>query len=106
MKSAYFQGTPVCSGSGKKNACGGTITIKLNDGRKMIFCHMSEIFVKSGDSLSPGRIIGITGGARGQKGRGCSTGAHLHTGMKIDGKFVDPHPYVGIDYKFLENTFA
>ena len=102
VRSAHFEGTPKCRGKGKKNACGGTITIKVGDGRRMIFCHMSEIFVKKGEELSPGRILGVTGGARGQKGRGCSTGAHLHTGMKLNGGFKDPHGYEGKDYKFLK----
>ena len=102
VRSAHFEGTPKCSGRGKKNACGGTITIKVGDGRIMIFCHMSEIFVKKDEKLYPGRILGLTGGARGQKGRGCSTGPHLHTGMKVNGRYNDPHGYEGKDYKFLK----
>lgn len=88
---------------GKKDRCGGTITVKTEDGRKMIFCHMSEIFVDKGEKINPGRILGVTGGSKGQKGAGHSTGAHLHTGMKVGRKFTDPHDYVGKDYKLLRD---
>ena len=88
---------------GKKDKCGGTIAVKTADGRKMIFCHMSEIFVDKGEKINPGRILGVTGGAKGQKGAGHSTGSHLHTGMRVGIKPDDPHGYEGKDYKLLRD---
>lgn len=48
--------------------------------------HMSRIDVKKGDVVKAGTVIGLSGGARGTKGAGTSTGAHLHIGWYAKGK--------------------
>jgi len=93
----------VKTASFNNDNCGGTITIELEDeNRVAIFCHMSEIYVKSGESINPGKIIGVTGGKKNQKGAGHSTGSHLHYGMKRDGVFIDPEDYYKKDLKLIK----
>jgi murein DD-endopeptidase MepM/ murein hydrolase activator NlpD len=93
----------VRTASFNNDNCGGTITIEVEDeNRVAIFCHMSEIYVKSGESINPGKIIGVTGGKKNQKGAGHSTGSHLHYGMKRDGVFIDPEDYYKKDLKLIK----
>ncbi len=49
--------------------------------------HMSRINVKEGDIVKPGDVIGAVGAT------GASTGPHLHWGLYVDGKSVDPAPW-------------
>lgn len=53
--------------------------------------HMSEIFVRNGQTVTAGEIIGLTGGARGTVGAGNSTGAHLHWELRTDASFNPPN---------------
>jgi hypothetical protein len=93
----------VRTASFNNDNCGGTITIEVEDeNRVAIFCHMSEIYVKSGESINPGKIIGVTGGKKNQKGAGHSTGSHLHYGMKRGGVFIDPEDYYKKDLKLIK----
>lgn len=39
-------------------------------------------------------MIGISGGASGDKGKGSSSGAHLHFELYKDGNHLDPKEYV------------
>ncbi|WP_226085627.1 M23 family metallopeptidase [Mesobacillus sp. S13] len=68
---------------GSQNIGKGVI-LRLADGREAIYGHMSDIKVKSGQTLHEGDIIGLSGNT------GHSTGPHLHFGMKDNGQFVDP----------------
>lgn len=93
----------VKTASFNNDNCGGTITIEIEDeNRVAIFCHMSEIYVKSGESINPGKIIGVTGGKKNQKGAGHSTGSHLHYGMKRNGGYIDPEDYYKEDLKLIK----
>ena len=87
------------------DSCGGTITIvPKGEDRSAIFCHMSKIYVKKGEEIEAGTVIGVTGGGAGQKGKGHSTGHHLHFGMKdkaSGGKFIDPNDYID-DFKLIK----
>jgi murein DD-endopeptidase MepM/ murein hydrolase activator NlpD len=102
----YMKKGKVKYASFDNNSCGGTITI-VPDGedRKAIFCHMSEIYVSTGEPIKSGTIIGVSGGGKGQKGAGHSTGHHLHFGMKNrsdGGKFIDPNDYID-DIKIIRD---
>ena len=101
----YMKKGKVKYASFDNNSCGGTITI-VPDGedRKAIFCHMSEIYVSTGENIEAETIIGVSGGGKGQKGAGHSTGHHLHVGMKdkaSGGKFIDPNDYID-DFKLIK----
>jgi murein DD-endopeptidase MepM/ murein hydrolase activator NlpD len=51
--------------------------------------HLSVIKVQKGDGVTGGSIIGNEGTT------GQSTGPHLHLEVRIDGRDVDPMPYLG-----------
>jgi murein DD-endopeptidase MepM/ murein hydrolase activator NlpD len=69
---------------------GNGIKIQNPDGSELIYGHLSEVFVKEGQHVHIGEIIGKTGSS------GHSTGFHLHLGEKIHGQFVDPTSYVDV----------
>lgn len=79
----------------KNDACGGTIYIDHGNGYKTRYCHCKQINVSKGDTVSKGDIIGLTGGAKGDPGRGRSDGAHLHFEVYKDGKTVNPMEHLG-----------
>lgn len=99
---AVIVGTPVMSvESGevrsagfKNNSCGGTIIIKHDDGYRSSYCHMSKINVNKGDRVEKGDVVGLSGGKGGQKGAGNSKGPHLHFGLKLNGRWVDPEDHI------------
>ncbi len=79
----------------KSDACGGTIFIKHADGYKTRYCHCKQINVKKGDTIKKGDVIGLSGGASGDIGRGRSDGAHLHFEVYKDGNVVNPMEHLG-----------
>jgi len=96
-------GTPVKSvASGtvstarvSNDACGGTIVIKHNNDFQSTYCHMNNIQVSVGDKVTEGETIGTSGGAVGEQGSGNSLGPHLHFGLQLNSKWVDPELYIG-----------
>lgn len=78
----------------KNNACGGTIIVKHDNGYRSSYCHLSKINVNNGDRIEKGDIIGLSGGGRRDKGKGNSTASHLHFGLKLNGRWVDPEDHV------------
>ena len=81
-------------GAIKNDSCGGTIIISHAGGFKTGFCHMQKITVKPGENVKQGDVIGISGGGKGDVGRGRSDGRHLHFTLRKDGKVVDPMDYI------------
>ena len=82
----------------RDNACGGTIGIEHGEvgghKTKTRYCHIKELKVSKGQKVKKGDVIGISGGASGDVGRGSSSGAHLHFELYKDGKHLDPKEYV------------
>lgn len=81
-------------GAIKNDSCGGTIVISHAGGYKTGFCHMQKINVKPGQNVKQGDVIGISGGGKGDVGRGRSDGRHLHFTLRKDGKIVNPMDYI------------
>lgn len=79
----------------RSNDCGGTIFIQHADGYKTRYCHCKQINVTKGQSVKKGDVVGLTGGAEGDIGRGRSTGAHLHFEVYKGGKTVNPMEHLG-----------
>ena len=75
--------------------CGDGISIGHADGFISSYCHLSGIKVNKGDNIKIGQVIGLTGGMKGAKGSGNSSGPHLHLTLKKNGQRVDPLQYLG-----------
>lgn len=66
---------------------GKGLSIKFEDGTRVIYGHMKEVKVSIGERISGGEVIGLSGNT------GNSTGPHLHFGLKTpEGASVDPTP--------------
>ena len=74
--------------------CGGTIIVKHTNGYISSYCHMKRISVTKGQSVTRGDVLGNTGGSSKDYGRGNSMGAHLHFGLKYNGKWVVPEKHI------------
>jgi len=58
--------------TGYKNKYGRVVEIKHDNGNITMYAHLSRIFVKCGESVKAGRVIGKAGRT------GVTTGSHLH----------------------------
>lgn len=63
---------------------GKCVYVDHGSGVFSVMMHLSEIAVKAGDMVEPTDVIGKTG----QSGR--VTGPHLHFGVRVQGKWVNP----------------
>lgn len=66
---------------------GNVVGIDHGQGVTSLFLHLSRINVREGDFVQPGQLIGAIGST------GASTGPHLHWGLYVNGKSVDPVPW-------------
>jgi murein DD-endopeptidase MepM/ murein hydrolase activator NlpD len=87
-------GTPVHAvapgqilGVGRKGPYGNHILVQHGHGLQSLYAHLSEAVRDSG-AVSPGQMIGRVGAT------GNVTGPHLHLEARLNGKPVDPMPYL------------
>jgi murein DD-endopeptidase MepM/ murein hydrolase activator NlpD len=78
--------TRECFGSGN------TVLIHHGLGMYTAYFHLSRFDVKKGDKVKQGDQVGLVG----KTGR--VTGPHLHWGVKIDGRWVDPESVLRLDF--------
>lgn len=71
-------------------ASGNYVTLYHGNGIYTTYCHMryGSVKVNVGDIVEAGQELGTKGTT------GYSTGEHLHYGVKVNGNFVDPKPYL------------
>ncbi len=67
---------------------GHSVTIRHEYGFSSLYAHFSRVRVRTGQIVSRGQLIGNIGHT------GRVTGDHLHYEVKLDGKQIDPKPYV------------
>lgn len=82
----------MAGGSGDP-ACGGGYgnhpEIRMADGRLILYGHMQDVYVKKGDMVVPGTILGTVDTT------GYSTGNHTHVELRTaDGQAIDPTDFI------------
>jgi murein DD-endopeptidase MepM/ murein hydrolase activator NlpD len=69
---------------------GKTVIIDHGLGLFTFYCHFSRLEVGRGDMVKKGTVIALAGST------GRSTGPHLHWGVKLQGRRVDPAALLGL----------
>ena len=89
---AHTAGTVESVGS--NSSAGNYVRIRTDSRTLMVYYHLkNKSTLKKGDSVTRGQVIGYMGST------GNATGAHLHWGIQLDGKWVDPEPYLDRDWQ-------
>lgn len=72
--------------------------VEVDHGRGLVtrYGHMSKINVRTGERVKRGQVVG----AMGNTGR--STGTHLHYEVRVDGRAVNPKPFLEASADVLE----
>lgn len=73
---------------GRKGPLGKAVEIDHGFGVKTVYGHCDAIHVKRGERVERGQWIAAIGST------GRSTGPHLHYGIQVDGRAVDPRQYI------------
>ena len=66
---------------------GNTVVVQHYN-KRTLYAHLNKFYIKEGDMVFPGDIIGEVGST------GLSTGNHLHFEIQVDGKPVNPLNYL------------
>jgi murein DD-endopeptidase MepM/ murein hydrolase activator NlpD len=83
---------------------GAVVEIRHQDGSLSRYAHLSEINVAAGTSITPGQVIGKTGGAAGSPGSGNSEGPHLHFEYETASGRIDPTAIAPKIFRFGGNV--
>lgn len=73
---------------GPAGGCGTHVTVRHRPGLETLYCHLLEASVQPGDRIGAGDRIGSVGST------GNSTGPHLHLEVHVNGRAVDPSPWL------------
>lgn len=74
--------------AGRRGGYGKVVDIDHGNGLITRYAHLSRIASAEGDPVNPGDVIGHVGST------GRSTGSHLHYEVILNGKQVDPLPFI------------
>lgn len=74
--------------TGYNSTSGNYVEIDHGNGAITRYLHNSKILVKEGQYVDQGEVISLVGST------GVSTGPHLHFSLILNGKSVDPYPYL------------
>jgi murein DD-endopeptidase MepM/ murein hydrolase activator NlpD len=83
---------------------GAVVEIRHQDGSLSRYAHLSKIHVAAGTQISPGQVIGLTGGVEGAPGSGNSRGPHLHFEYETSAGRVDPTSVAPKIFRFGGNV--
>ncbi|HOZ46042.1 MAG TPA: peptidoglycan DD-metalloendopeptidase family protein [Candidatus Hydrogenedentes bacterium] len=83
---AYKSGT--VSFSGWKCGYGNVVMVSHGDGTETVYGHNSRNRVQVGDQVDNRTTLALSGSS------GRSTGPHLHFEVRVNGRSVDPEPYL------------
>lgn len=84
----YATADGVVSRANRFSSYGLFVSIEHGASLQTRFAHMSRIAVAEGEQVKKGDIIGYVGST------GRSTGPHLHYEVRVDGRAVNPIPYM------------
>ena len=70
------------------SSMGNYVTIAHSASMSTTYMHNSSLCVSVGQTVSRGQVIALAGST------GNSTGPHCHLGLRINGSYVDPLPYL------------
>jgi murein DD-endopeptidase MepM/ murein hydrolase activator NlpD len=73
---------------GRKSGYGNVVEVSHGNGLMTRYAHMSKFAAKTGQSVAAGDVIGAIGST------GRSTGPHLHFEVRINGRAVNPRPFL------------
>jgi hypothetical protein len=81
--------TGIVESVGYNQSAGYYVKIRVSSRTLMVYYHLSGMpYVKKGNFVKQGEKLGFMGST------GTATGAHLHWGIKRDGKWIDPEPFL------------
>ena len=72
---------------------GSCMELLLADGTAAVYAHLQYIYVRPGEAVEAGQLLGTAG----QSGR--ATGAHLHFELYRQGKACDPADALGLSHE-------
>jgi murein DD-endopeptidase MepM/ murein hydrolase activator NlpD len=84
----YASADGVVKTAGKSSGYGNLIELDHGRGIDTRYGHLSKIMVHAGDRIRQGQEIGLMGST------GRSTGTHLHFEVRVDGRSVNPRPFL------------
>lgn len=86
----------ICTGKVKFAGYGrreGNYVVISSGTLEIVYAHLSCMFVQTGECVSAGTAIGVSGNS------GIVTGPHLHLGVRIDEQFIDPLYILNLAYR-------
>ena len=90
------EGTPVYSATDgtawtgyDPMGAGDFVSVVVDARVRVVYCHLSAFRVGSGETVTPGQVIGLVGAT------GLATGPHVHLQVDLDGVPVDPASFLG-----------
>jgi len=103
--SSFHNGVDLAKGGGcpERAACSGKVTeagwqnggqgfntvIDCGNGVSISYYHSNgDLALRAGDHVSQGQFVQFMGQS------GFATGIHLHLGLRLNGQFIDPSPYI------------
>ncbi|MBC9032332.1 peptidoglycan DD-metalloendopeptidase family protein [Sphingomonas sp. JC676] len=84
----YATADGVVSHAGRQGGYGNLVEINHGRGLETRYGHLSKILVADNTRVKRGQIIGLMGST------GRSTGSHLHYEVRVDGRAVNPIPFL------------
>lgn len=85
---------------GQRSGYGNVVEVSHGNGMITRYAHMSRFGARTGQDVSAGDVIGAIGNS------GRSTGPHLHFEVRINGRAVNPRPFLETAPDVLEEARA